>query len=232
MTVDVEDRVRNAFREQADAIQLPAARPELVFDRVRERQIRRRTTRAVVAVVAVAVIGFAAVQRNGSTTVQAGHAAAPAGATLGQPAYVTLPGWRVNALFVLGEYTEYQFTDGQRTLQVSFYDVGTRDGNRTNPTEVDLRGTTGVTTDEGAPRYRVDWNEQGRTWEADGAPFTSTDDFLSVLEGLTVIDEPTWKASLPAGVGDSILMNRDTNVSWYEDKGISCFGSQNSVPCR
>ena len=233
MTIDVEDRVRATLRERAAGVEVRAARPEAVFERIRTRQLRRRTTRAVIAVTVVALIGFAAVVRNGSTSVQTGHAAAPAGAPLGQPAFLALAGWHVNALFVLGPYTEYQFTDGARTLQVSFYDLGSREGNKTNPTEVRLRGTTGVTTDEGAPRYRVDWNEQGRTWEADGAPFTSTDDFVSVLEGLTVIDEPAWKASLPAGVGDAILSNApDANVSWYEDKGISCFDSQNSVPCR
>ena len=133
---------------------------------------------------------------------------------------------------IVDSYTEYHFVNGDQTLQVSFYDQGSRTGNETNPTEVRLRGTDGVTTDEGAPRYRVDWDEQGRTWEADGSPFATVDDFLSVLEGLTVIDQSAWTAELPAGVGDSMLANADRGVTWYVDAGVSCFDSQNSVPCR
>jgi hypothetical protein len=187
----------------------------------------------VFATVAVAIIVVAVVNRGGSTTVQTGHANRPtATATLAQPAMIVLPGWTVHAVFVIDSYTEYQFTDGERTLQVSFYDLGSRTGNSTNPTEVQLRGTNGVTTDEGAPRYRVDWDEQGRTWEADGQPFTGMPDMLAVLEGLTVVDETAWKASLPDGIGASILANDDRGITWYDDRGISCFDSQNSVPCR
>lgn len=52
---------------------------------------------------------------------------------------------------VNAEYTEYQFADATRTLQVSFSPAGSRSGNSTNPTEVTVRGARGVTTDEGAP---------------------------------------------------------------------------------
>jgi hypothetical protein len=144
---------------------------------------------------------------------------------------VSLSGWKVHYVAVINSYTEYQFTDGTRTLQVSFYELGSRTGNETNPTEVQLRSTSGVTTDEGAPRYRVDWDEQGQTWEADGEPFADINEFLSVLEGLRVIDEASWKASLPDGIGTSILANADKGVSWYDNKGLSCFGPQNTVPC-
>jgi hypothetical protein len=138
---------------------------------------------------------------------------------------IQLAGWNVTYIAAVNSYIEYQFSDGTRTLQVSFYEQGSRTGNSTNPTEVRLRGATGITTDEGAPRYRVDWDEQGQTWEADGEPFASIDDFLSTLEGLRVLDQAAWQASLPSGVGSSILANSDRGVSWYADKGISCFPS-------
>jgi hypothetical protein len=211
-----------------------------VFKRVRERRIRRRTTRTLVGVVAVAVIGFGALNTRGShSTVQTGRANQPAAATLGFPAMVTLdaPGWHLTSVGVVGhEYTTYTFTDGTRSFYVDFYPLGSRTGNATNPTEVHLRGTTGVTTDEGAPRYRVDWDEQGQTWEADGQPFTGIDELLATLEHLEVVSDTTWKAALPDGIGTSILANMDANgntgVIWYEDKGLSCFGPPNSVVCN
>lgn len=233
MTVDLEDRVRESLREHAHGIEVRGPSPEGVFRRVRARRVRRRTTRAAVGVVAVTVIAFGIASRESNSTVKVDHAAnQPAGAPLGHPAMVALDGWKVTAVFVIDTYTEYQFANGDQKLQVSFYDLGSRTGNSTNPTEVALRRTTGVTTDEGAPRYRVDWDEQGRTWEADGEPFPSVDEFLSVLEGLRVIDEATWRAILPDGVAQSILANQDKGVTWYDGKGVSCFGPQDSVPCN
>jgi hypothetical protein len=233
MSTHVEDRVRETLHQQAREIEVRGPSAERVFKRVRERRVRRRTTRAVAATlaVAVAVVGFGALSRGSTSTVQTGRASQPVVAALGRPAMVSLSGWKVHYVAVIDSYTEYQFTDGTRTLQVSFYELGSRTGNKTNPTEVQLRSTSGVTTDEGAPRYRVDWDEQGQTWEADGEPFADINEFLSVLEGLRVIDEATWKAALPDGIGTSILANADKGVTWYDDKGVSCFGPQNTVPC-
>ncbi|MEY2424416.1 MAG: hypothetical protein QOI95_4483 [Acidimicrobiaceae bacterium] len=236
MSIDVQDRIRESLREHASGIEVRGPRPEGVFERVRERRLRRRTTRAVVATLAIALIGFGALSRGSSTTVKTGHAAnqstGATAAALSHPAMIALDGWKVTFIAVVDSYTEYQFTDATRKLQVSFYDLGSRTGNETNPTEVTLRGTTGVTTDEGAPRYRVDWDEQGQTWEADGEPFVDVNEFVSVLEQLRVIDEATWKAGLPDGIGTSILANSDRGVTWYDDdKGLSCFGPQNAVPC-
>ena len=201
MTIDVEDRVRETMRRQARDIGVRGPSPEGVFQRVRERRLRRVTTRAVVGVVAVAVIGFGVASRESNTSVKVGHAAnepaAGVAEALGHPAMIALDGWKVKYVGVIAAYIEYRFTDGTRDLQVSFYDTGSRTGNSTNPTEVALRGTTGITTDEGAPRYRVDWDEQGQTWEADGQPFASVDEFLAVLEGIRVIEQATWKARPP-----------------------------------
>jgi hypothetical protein len=244
MSVDLEDRVREALHGQALDVEPRGPNAEGVFERVRERRVRRRTTRAVAATLVVALIGFGALSTRGSSsTVQTGRANRPAAAVLTHPAMVTLDGWTVHYVAVIDSsitpptipstnYTEYQFTDGTRQLQVSFYRLGSRTGNSTNPTEVVLRGTTGITTDEGGHRYRVDWDEQGQTWEADGGPFADMSEFLSVLGRLRVIDEATWKAGLPNGVGASILANSDKGITWYADKGVSCFDLQNSVPCN
>ena len=239
MTIDLEDRVRATLQQQARDIEVGPPNPTGVFERVHERRIRRRTTRTIVGVVAVAVIGFGFAHRNSTSTVQTGHAnqptetaSQPAAAVLGHPAMITLDGWTVEYMAVVGSYAEYRFTDGNRTLQVSFYPLAERTGTGTNPTEVALRGTTGITTDEGAPRYRVDWDEQGQIWEADGEPFADVGEFLSVLGQVRIIDEAAWKASLPDGVGTSILANSDKGITWYDDKGISCFGPQDSVPCN
>jgi hypothetical protein len=223
MTLGLEDRVRETLRQQALEVEVRRPSPEGVFQRVRERRLRRRTTRTIVAVVAVAVIGFGALSRGSGTTVQTGHADQPAAAVLGHPAMIKLDGWTVSYVAVVDGFSEYQFASGSRSLQVSFYEQGLRSGNSTNPTEVPLRGTTGITTDEGAPRYRVDWDEQGRTWEADGAPFADVAEFLATLEDLRVVDQATWKAFLPDGVGASILANSDRGVTWDAAKGLSCF---------
>jgi hypothetical protein len=235
MSIDLEDRIRVALQQQATEVDVQRPRPEAVFERVRERRTRRRATRAVMATVAVGLFAFGLSHRSSSSTVQTGRANQPASAVavpLGHPAMVVLDGWKVNYIAVLDSYTEYQFTDGTRSLQVSFYPTGSRGGNSTNPTEVTVRGAHGVTTDEAAPRYRVDWDEQGQTWEADGAPFTDVNEFLAVLEHLRVIDEATWTAALPHGVGASILANKDRSVTWYDGEGVSCSGPQNSIPCN
>jgi hypothetical protein len=234
MTVDVEDRVRDVLHQQALEIEVQGPNAQGVFQRVRERRIRRRTTRTIVGVVAVAVIAVGGFSRGSTSTVQTGRADQPAAAALGFPAMVTLdaPGWHPTSVGVVGpEYTTYTFSDGTRSFYVDLYPLGSRTGNETNPTEVRLRGTTGITTDEGAPRYRVDWDEQGQTWEADGEPFTGINELLATLEHLNVVSETTWKASLPDGIGTSILANVDKGVIWYEDKGLSCFGPQDSLPC-
>jgi len=89
-----------------------------------------------------------------------------------------------------------------------------------------------VTTDEGAPRYRVDWNEQGHTWEADGEPYTDVNEFLALLDHVRILDQASWEATLPNGVAATILANTDKGVSWYPDKGVACFGPQQSMPCN
>jgi hypothetical protein len=232
MSIDLEDRVRDTLHQKAREIEVRGPNSDAVFQRVRERRVRRRTRRAIAVTLAVLAIGIGAFSRGTSTTLETGRADQPATAVLGHPAMLALDGWKVSYVAVIGSYTEYQFTEGSRKLQVSFYDLGSRTGNQTNPSEVALRGATGVTTDEGAPRYRVDWDEQGQTWEADGGPFADMSEFLSVLEHLKVIDEATWKDMLPDGIGASILANPDKGVTWYDDKRLSCFGPQNAVPCN
>jgi len=235
MSVELEDRVRAALNDKAVEIEVRGIDPEGVFARVRERRARRRTARAVVATLAVALLGAGVIARHSATSVTAGHAASPPAVPLTDPAMITLdaPGWSVNYIGTVNkDYTEYQFTDGTRTLQVGFYPLASREGNSTNPTEVTVRGAHGVTTDEGAPRYRVDWNEQGHTWEADGEPYTDVNEFLALLDHVRILDQASWEATLPNGVAATILANTDKGVSWYPDKGVACFGPQQSMPCN
>lgn len=234
MSVGIEDRVRAALHEQAVGVGVRGVDPEGVFARVRERRARRRTARAVVATLAVALVGVGLATRSANSTVSTGRGAAPTDAALGHPAMITLdaPGWTADFVAIVNpDYAEYQFTDGTRSLQVSFYPLGSRTGNSTNPTEVTVRGAHGVTTDEGAPRYRVDWDEQGQTWEADGTPFADVHELLALLDHVRVLDRAAWRATLPAGVADALLANADKGVTWYPDKGVACFGPQSSVPC-
>src|SRR5262249_11556855 len=66
-------------------------------------------------------------------------------------------------------------------------------------TQVAVRGVTGSLLDYGNGRYRVDWVERGRTWEADGEPFAGKAAFLAALGTLHGATSEAWLATLPAG---------------------------------
>ena len=50
--------------------------------------------------------------------------------------------------------------------------------------------------DYGRGRYRVDLLVGDVTFEFDGAPFASVDEFLATIEAVQVVDAATWEASL------------------------------------
>ena len=107
----------------------------------------------------------------------------------------------------LDHYSEYQFdrNDGTR-VQISFYPGG--------PQALALRvqGETLTTLDAGneqlsvlaeSPpdgRYRGDILRGFWTWEIDGGPFTSTDEFVQFFGHLRIVDEAEWQANLPPDV--------------------------------
>ena len=63
---------------------------------------------------------------------------------------------------------------------------------------VAVRGTTGLLLDYGGGRYRVDAVLGPWTWEADGTGFASASAFLAAVDDVTIVDDATWRASLPA----------------------------------
>jgi beta-glucanase (GH16 family) len=83
-----------------------------------------------------------------------------------------------------------------------------------------VRGRTAFATDEGPPRYRLDWDEGGVTWEVDGKPFASLDDFAATMEGFAVVDRATWEAWLPGPLADALRQHPDETVQWSEQRGV------------
>ena len=130
--------------------------------------------------------------------------------------HVVLDGW--TSTYYLDEpsqdpskpdYVEYQWQQGtSRDLQLSFYPPG---GRITGGTEVSgtlpggyqrvaVRGTTGEIMSYGTGgRFRADWDEGGRSWEADGSGYADAQAFLDVLAAVHHTDHADWLASLPAG---------------------------------
>jgi hypothetical protein len=111
---------------------------------------------------------------------------------------------------------EYEFADGSRTIQVHFYELGTRQPTITTPEPpvVEVRGTQGYYLDYGDWRYRIQWDEGGRTWDVDAYGFTSLDQLAAELGSLRWQDDAAWSEQAPRGLADAILANRDGSVGW------------------
>jgi hypothetical protein len=117
---------------------------------------------------------------------------------------------------------EYTFTDGVRTLQLDFYPLGVRPPSVTTPEPplVPVRGTTGYFLDYGAGRYRIQWDEDGRTWEADGHGFESLDELSGALGQIERLDDDAWAARMPAGLADAIRTHPDGSVGWNAEENV------------
>lgn len=117
---------------------------------------------------------------------------------------------------------EYGFTDGARTVQLNFYPLGLRQPSITTPEPplVPVRGTTGYFLDYGEGRYRIQWDEGGRTWDVDGYGYASLDELAGVLDTVQIQDDATWMAQAPPGLADAILANPDGSVSWTSADGL------------
>jgi len=160
----------------------------------------------------VAPAGTRAPAKGGGTivpplTVAPGPPPVPVSASSDGVPHLLLPGWTTVGFSTLDAsagsggppYVEYQFARDDQRLQLSFYaesEYGTRVGHLIEP--VPVRGGNGQLLDYGNGRYRVDFIEGNRTWEADGGPFASPQAIVDVLETIEGADPQTWKASLPA----------------------------------
>jgi hypothetical protein len=95
---------------------------------------------------------------------------------------------------------EYQFTRGGTSLQLHLYAGGRatyemRVGGDQR-SSVEALGRPASLLDYGNGRYRVDVLIGDRTWEFDGEPFTSVDEFLAAVDAIQEVDEATWQRSL------------------------------------
>ena len=216
-----EDRLRDRLDERASVLTVVTPPLDVITRRARARQRRHTTVVAAVMVMLLAggvafVVGHAGgtglstrVPRSGESTTlppnvdpDVTHVVLDGFATI---YYVDEPSHSAST----PDYVEYQWTQAatHRNLQLSFYPASKRfevgssaagtmpGGGRPVP----IRGTTGALTDEGASRYRVDWSEAGRDWEADGGGYASVQAFLDTVASIHRTDRATWLASLPAG---------------------------------
>lgn len=105
---------------------------------------------------------------------------------------------------VVGRSAEASFQDGTAQLDLRVYAGGgvalyQRLGSGPTTTVTVRDHPAFVVISEGS-RQRVVWQDGFWVWEADGIDLGSLDAFLAVLDGLTVVDEATWNASLPDGI--------------------------------
>jgi hypothetical protein len=129
------------------------------------------------------------VDAGGTTTTSA----VPAGMTLAD----------ASANQFLNRYAEYQLTNVAANLQVSFYSgarLESRTAGETRET-IEFNGRTASLLDyatEGSPgTYRLDFVDGFWVWELNGDGFADRDSFLDLASKVAVVDEATWKATLP-----------------------------------
>jgi len=104
-----------------------------------------------------------------------------------------------------GVIATYQFERGDQRLQLNLYDNGPqgyeqRVSDHETPRAVTAQGVDAVIQDQGGNRYRIDLLDGWWTWEADGQPFTSADDFVHTVDTLRVVGRDEWIATLPRDV--------------------------------
>ena len=137
---------------------------------------------------------------NAVTTDQSGAAtlsSVPHGFELADPA----------ATAALGVSSQYEFQrDDGATIEISFYPGGAaavaeRVSDESDRSTVPLGDEEVSLLDYGdGGRYRADLKRGFWVWELDGEPFDSPDDFLALVSALRVVDEETWRATLPDNI--------------------------------
>lgn len=205
MTIDVNEAP--ALRDELEArvarltVDVPPTDSIVVRARRRQRHQRRRRVALLGAAASVAIVaGLFAGTRETRVVVSP---AATGDLTEPLPAVpqVVVDGWSTTYFVALGGYTEYQMTRGEQRLQLSFYgpDDYEERVQGDDRAAVVVRGHPASLLDYGDGRFRADWSEGGRTWEADGAPFADRAEFLSTLETVRSVDAATWEAAMPHG---------------------------------
>lgn len=209
-----EDDLRSSLTTSVDSLRIMEPPVSDIVERARRDSIRRTRRRRGVAAIAALLclcVGGVAVSREQNQTVDA---AGDLSGTVPPPdpttaTRVVLDGWSIDRYFSSSHgagqpyaaawtYVEYKFEQGDRRLQVSFYPAEER---RTDKApNVDLRGTRGTLVDYGHGRYRVNWQESGFTWEADGGPFDDDAGFVAAVDRVHQADVATWHAAMPKDI--------------------------------
>jgi hypothetical protein len=215
MSHDVrEDNLRSLLATSVDSLRIMEPPVSDIVERATRDSIRRtRRRRGVVAIAALLCLCVAgvAVSREQNQTVDV--AGDPSGTVpMPDPTAVTrvvLDGWSIDRYFSSSHgagqpyaaawtYVEYQFEQGDRRLQISFYPAEER---RTDQApNIEVRGTRGTLLESGGGRYRVNWQESGFTWEADGGPFGDAASFVAAVDQVHQVDVSTWQAAMPKDV--------------------------------
>ena len=208
---DLEDRLGNDLVELARRGPVSQLTSTDVLTRVQRRRHRRTAARAVAACAVIgAVVAGVAVIGGRDTESPVGAQPEEAVASDGPPLIaLDVPGWRVERFDDSSgpdtHYAEYQLTNDSSHLQVSFYGgvpLESRTAGETRET-IELDGHTASLLDyatEGAPgTYRVDFVDGFWVWELNGDGFADRNAFLDLISHVAVVDEATWRATLPAG---------------------------------
>jgi hypothetical protein len=139
----------------------------------------------------------------------------------------TDPGWQLAGMGrntgTFDAHTTFGFLhrDGRR-FTLALYPPGARtQGSVLRADEqLTVRGQPAFATDEGPPRYRLDWDEAGLQWEVDGQPFTSLAELIATLDGFAVVDRATWEAWMPADVLAALRDHPGETVQWGRGRPV------------
>jgi hypothetical protein len=203
---DLEDRLGTDLMELAHRSPTSRLTSTDVLARVQQRHRRRTVARAMAAcaVVAAVVVGVAAVASRDTDSPVGDQPGASSSADTPPLIALDAPGWRVERFDDNGQYAEYQLTNDTSHLQVSFYRgdrLEIRTAGETRET-VEFNGRSASLLDygtEGMPgNYRLDFVDGSWIWELNGDGFADRDAFLELASHVGVVDEASWKATLPA----------------------------------
>jgi hypothetical protein len=234
VTVDVEQRVRSTLSRWAQDVPDHTGDPHALMSRTAEVDARpsRRGLLAAGLAVAAALLVVVAV----AVTRDSDESHPPADVTteqsLGDPPTVVYrspdPGWAMTSMALIIDppsptYLEYQLVgpDGQE-LQLSLYPLGSREATAGLPDSatVTVRNRPGTDTTYRDGRYRIDWDEAGKTWEATGQGFDSLEAVVAAVDGFEIVDTASWYAWLPAEVGAFLAANPGRGLTWNSVDGL------------
>jgi hypothetical protein len=244
MNTTIEDDVRASLQAWAQEVRPSPGDPADAMNRPAPGDPRRHRDARKIAIGAAAAVLVAAVlvSRQSGNDLSTGNpgpgpGTAPAtsptgGPQLGEPGMVVFrpadPAWKLMGFRFshdsMGDsQTIYGYAHSSgRHFELALYPPGTRtQGSAPRPGErLEVRGFAAFATDEGPPRYRLDWDEAGRTWEADGQPFAGgVGELARLLADFAVVDRDTWLASLPTDLAELQRANPTASLEWRQSTG-------------